>query len=169
MSRAVSTAVRQSLETSDSPDALLAFLTLTHGNLSDAIRVVSDVMDYVVGGQTFIGMPFGYRLLSDGDSGGKTQLVVQAIDRRITTALLASTERAKVRLELRSSADFNLSVSPRTETAANAPIYAFAGFDLVNVQGDALQITGDVELTDFTTEPWPRYRATQDMLPGLFR
>lgn len=167
--RALSADVRRGLETADSPDALLAFLTITHDNLADPIRVVSDVLDYVVGGVTWVGMPFGYRLLTDGDGGARTQLVMQAVDRRITQALIASRERAKVKLELRSSADFDLSVIPRVELVSNAPVYAFSGFELINVTGDALQIAGDVELADYSAEPWPRLRATQDLLPGLFR
>lgn len=167
--RVLSADVRQGLETADSPDALLAFLTITHANLVEPIRVVSDVLDYVVGGATFTGMPFGYRLLTDGETGARTQLVIQAVDRRITRALIDSRERAKVRLELRSSADFDLSVIPRVEAVSSAPVYAFSGFELLNVTGDALQISGDVEMADYSAEPWPRHRATQDRLPGLFR
>jgi hypothetical protein len=94
---------------------------------------------------------------------------MQNIDRRIGQALRASDVRAKVRLELRSSADFDLSQDPRVETASTAPIYAFRHFELVNVEGDAAQLVGDVELADYSVEPWPNVRATQDRLPGLFR
>lgn len=169
MTRQISVPVRQSLEAADSPDGLLAFLTITHPGLGEPIRVVSDVMDYEVGGALYHGVIFGYRLLSDAETGARSQIVVQAVDRRITLALLNLQARAQVTLELRSTADFDLTQDPRTELVASAPVYAFRDFDLVNVSGDASQITGDVEIADFTVEPWPSTRATQDRLPGLFR
>lgn len=167
--RTISAAVRQGLETADSVDALLAFLTITHVNLADPIRVVSDVLDYQIGGVTWLGVPFNYRLLSDGDGTARTQIVMEAVDRRISQALRSATERAKITLELRSSADFDLTVIPRIEAVSNPPVYAFAGFELINVTGDALQISGDIELADYTVEPWPYHRGTQDLLPGLYR
>lgn len=167
--RTIPATTRRALESPDSPDALLVFLTITHPGLADAIRVVSDVLDYSVDGQTFIGMPFGFRQLSDNDAGARTQIVVQAVDRRISKALLAAQSRAKVKAEVRSSADFDLSVVPRVEIVSSPPIYGFFGFDLINVTGDATQISGDVEIADYTVEPWPSIAGTQDRLPGLYR
>jgi hypothetical protein len=169
VSRVDAEAQRLTLERENSPDALIAFLTIEHPALADPIRVVSDVMAYVVDGNRFEGIPFGVTALSDNESGPRTQIIVQNLDRRIGEALRRSDIRAKVRLELRSSADFNLSQDPRVEIATTAPIYAFRYFELVNVEGDVGQLVGDVELSDYSVEPWPNVRATQDRLPGLFR
>lgn len=169
MSRIDAEAQRLTLENESSPHALLAFLTIEHPSLATPIRVVSDVMSYQVGGVIFEGIPFGIKQLTDNEAGPRTQISVQNLDRRIGEALRRSTERAKVRLEVRSSADFNLAVDPRTEIAATAPIYSFAYFELINVEGDVAQLVGDVELQDYSVEPWPNVRATQDRLPGLFR
>lgn len=167
--RTIPAYVRQPLESEQSPDALLVFLTITHPNLAEPIRVVSDVLDYSVGGATYVGMPFDFRTLTDGDGPARTQIVVQAVDRRIGQALRNTRTRAKVRAEVRSSADFDLTVVPRVEVTASAPIYSFFDFDLINVTGDATQISGDVEIADFTVEPWPAILGTQDRLPGLYR
>lgn len=169
MIRESAAAERVFLEAEDSPDALLAFLTLTHPNLGEPIRLVSDVMDYLVDGDLFIGMPFGFKMLSDSDSMPRSQLVVQNVDRRIGQAVKASLERCAVELVVRSSADFDLSEDPRTELATSTPIYAFRSFWLTNVEVDPMQLSGDVELEDYSVEPWPSIRATQDRLPGLFR
>jgi hypothetical protein len=169
MTRTITPAVRRELETADSPAGLLAFLTISHPGLVDPITVVSDVMDYQVGATLYRGVVFGFRLLTDGETGARTQIVVQAVDRRITQALLSVEDRAKVTLELRSTTDFDLTQDPRIEVAATAPVYAFRNFEMMNVTGDAAQISADVEIADFTTEPWPSIRATQDRLPGLFR
>lgn len=169
MSRVDAEAQRLTLEQESSPHALIAFLTIEHPAFADPIRVVSDVMAYQVGGVRYEGIPFGIKQLTDTESGPRTQIVVQNLDRRIGEALRQSQTRAKAELVLRSSADFNLSVDPRTEIAATAPIYAFRHFELVNAEGDVSQLVGDVELADFSVEPWPNVRATQDRLPGLFR
>lgn len=169
MNRAGAVAQRVFLEAVDTPHANLGFLTLTHPNLSEPIRVVSDVMDYQVGSLLYVGMPFGLQLLTDTDSPPRSQLVIQNVDRRIGDAVRRSTERAQVRVEIRSSADFDLSQDPRVELVAGTPIYAFANFWLTNVQVDAVQLTGDVELEDYSVEPWPSVRATKDRLPGLYR
>lgn len=166
--RSISAAVRAGLDAPETPHALLAFLTITHPGLSAPIRVVSDVMDYSVGGQTFIGMPFDYQLLTDTDAAPTTQIRMQNVDRRIGVALRQIKERARLRLEIRSSADFDLSVDPRTEIASST-IYAFDSFELVDVTVDAAEITGRVMLRDYAQETWPGLRATQSRCPALFR
>ena len=160
---------RATLEAPDTPHALIAFLTIEHDALNDAIRVVSDVLPYQLDGQTYEPLIFGHRLLTDGDGPPRTQLVMSNVDRRIGQALRRTSIRARVRLELRSTADFDLTVVPRTEAITNPPIYAIRDFELVNVSADATTITGDVQLTDYSAEPWPYIRATQDRLPGLYR
>jgi hypothetical protein len=166
--RDIDAVVREGLDAPETPDALLAFLTITHPGLSEPIRVVSDVMDYSVWGQTFIGMPFDYQLLSDSESAPQTQIRMQNVDRRIGLALRQIKDRARLRLEIRSSADFNLSVDPRTEIGSST-IYAFDSFELVDVTVDAAEITGRVMLRDYSQETWPGLRATQSRCPALFR
>ncbi len=167
--RDLAAADRSALEAPETPHALLAFLTITHPGLNDPIRVVSDVMDYTVDGQTFIGMPFDYRLLSDTESAPQTQIRMQNVDRRIGLALRQIKERASLRLEIRSSADFDLSQDPRVEVASGAPVYAFDQYELVDVAVDAAEITGRVVLRDYAQEAWPGLRATQSRCPALFR
>lgn len=167
--RVIDATVREGLEAAETPDAILAFLTITHPGLADPIRVVSDVMDYVVDGQTFIGMPFEYALLTDNEAAPQTELRMQNVDRKIGMALRRIKERAKVRLDVRSSADFDLGQDPRVELASGAPIYAFEQFELVDISVDAVEITGRVMLRDYSQESWPGIRATQSRCPALFR
>lgn len=169
MSRATAIAARAELEREQSPHALLGFMTITHPALAEPLRVVSDVMDYVFGGAHFIGMPFGFQLLTDSEAPPMTQLRLQNVDRRIGQALRAMTGRATVQLQLLSSADFDLTQDPRAEIGTAAEIYGFAHFTLRNVSVNAVEVTGEVILQDYSTEPWPHVRATQDRLPGLFR
>ncbi|MES2753777.1 MAG: DUF1833 family protein [Pseudomonadota bacterium] len=167
--RDVPAAPLAALERQETPEALLAFLTITHENLPAPIRVVSDVMDYVIGGATWIGLPFDYQILTDDEGAPQSQIRMQNVDRRIGQALRSVNSRAQMSLTIRSSADFNLSVDPRTEAVANPPLYQFLQFDLVDVTVNAVEITGRVMLRDYAQEPWPGLRATQSRVPGLFR
>lgn len=170
MTRASAVAARADLEDPNSPNALLCFLTISHSALAEPIRVVSDVFDYERGGQTFIGLPFGFRLLTDNESTPRTELRMQNVDRVIGKALRSQwTGRASVAMELLSSADFDLSQVPRAEVGTAAVIYGFRHFWLVNVTANAAELSGEVILQDYSVEPWPSIRATEDRLPGLFR
>jgi hypothetical protein len=169
MTRDIGAAPKAALQAPESVDALLAFLTITHLALPEPIRAVSDVLDYVINGKTFSGLPFEFGILTDNEGPPMTELRVQNVDRRIGLALLGLNDRAKVSLEIRSSADFDLSVDPRVEIPGGAPLYQFVEFDLIDVTVTAADITGRVMLRDFSQEPWPGRRCTQSRSPGLFR
>lgn len=167
--RPVSPTVAADLEAQISPNALLGFLTITHPNLPEPIRVVSDPIDFEADGLTWLGCPFEFVLLTDEDHPPTSQIRVQNVDRRIGEALRTVTDRARVRLEVRSTVDFDLSVVPRVEqSGGSAVIYQFSHFDLVDVTVNAMEVTGTVMLRDFAQEPWPGKRATQSRCPGLF-
>lgn len=169
MSRVIDADAKAGLEAPESVDALLAFLTITHPALPDPIRVVSDVMDYVVSGETYLGLPFEFGVLTDGEGPPMTEMRMQNVDARIGRALLGLNDRAKVTLEIRSSADFDLSQDPRTELPGGSVLYRFADFDLIDVTGTVSELSGRVMLRDYSQEPWPGQRCTQSRLPALFR
>lgn len=169
MPRSLPSDLQASLESGSTPDALLAFLEIDHPGLAEPIRVVSDWADYTWGGLTYTGVIFGFRLLTDTDEPPSARLTVQNVDRRIGKALEGMTERASVALWLLSSADFDLSVNPRVEIGTPAEIYAFRHFELTDVKANAVELSGKVSLRDFAQEPWPSLRATQELLPGLYR
>lgn len=152
-----------------SPDAILAFLTIRHRTLPQPIRVVSDPLDFEVDGVTYIGCPFEIQLLTDEDQAPTTRIRVQNVDRRIGAAIRMVTDRATVSLEVRSTADFDLSAVPRVDAVGASPIYGFRHFDLIDVTCNALEVSGTLMLRDYTQEPFPGKRATQSRCPGLFR
>jgi hypothetical protein len=166
--RNVPASVMAELERAESPDALLWFLTITHRDIGEPIRIVSDVFDYVLGGETYVAMPFDGRPLTDNDQMPAAELVISNVDRRVGFALERSTERAIIDLAVYSSADFDLSVEPRTEIGTASRVYGFGRFELSDVEVSVTQIRGRVTLPDYTQEPWPYMRATQDRFPGLF-
>lgn len=168
MTRTIPDSVQAGLERSSTPDALIWFLTITHQNLAEPIRVVSDVFDYLIDGDLFRGIVFDAVPLTDSDQPPSTQLRVQNVDRRIGEALREATGRATVEAVARTTADFDLTKDPREPIGTPAVIYAFQYFDLVDVEVNASEITGRLMLADFSQEPWPAIRATADRCPGLF-
>lgn len=169
MTREATDAQRDDLLSQGSPYALLAFLTVRHRNLSAPIRIVSDPMDFIVDGETYIGCPFEVQPVTDEDSHPVTQFRVQNVDRRIGEAIRQVQDRAVVELAVRTTADFDLSVSPREETGSSSEIYGFRHFDLVDVTVTPIEVTGTLMLRDFTQEPYPGKRATQSRCPALYR
>lgn len=169
MSRPIDADAKVALEAPESVDALLAFLVVTHPALPTPIRVVSDVMDYVVDGQTYLGLPFKFGILTDVEGQPQTELKMQNVDARIGHALSGLNDRAKVTLTIRSSADFDLSRAPRVEIPGGSALYQFADFDLIDVTGTVSDLSGRVMLRDYSQEPWPGQRCTQSRMPGLFR
>lgn len=160
------------LDQPSSPAALIWFLTITHPALSVPIRVVSDVFDYTIAGETYIAIPFDVAPLTDNDQTPSAELRVPNIDRRIGQALekdMAGT-RALVSAVAHSSDDFDLTVDPREplDEMDLPAIYSFQQFELADVRGDALELSGRITLIDITQEPWPFLRATSDIFPGLF-
>lgn len=168
MTRAAALARRDVLEAEASPEAVLAFLTLTHPALAQPIRVVSDVMDYVVDGDVYLGFPFDFKLLTDADAPPRTELRIEAVSRRLSRALRSLTGQTEVALALRSTADFDLGQEPRVATGPAAPIYAFSRFTLRDVTGTATEISATITLADYAVEPVPAIRATENRCPGLF-
>jgi len=152
-----------------SSDALIAFVTITHPNLADPIRVVSDVVDYVKDGHTFTGVVFEFKVVSDNEQAPHAEIKVPNVDRRVSQALRSSRERAKIQLQVCNAADFDLTVFPRIEIGSSTSIYEFAEFELADVSADVSMLTGRVVLRDYAQEPWPRITATSLRLPGMAR
>lgn len=58
---AVSTAMRTQLQRVTDPAGMLVLLTLEHPDMETA-RVVNDTRNWTIGGQTFVGLPFRFKL-----------------------------------------------------------------------------------------------------------
>lgn len=170
MPRSISNSFRRSLESRYADDVDLCFVTISHDKLTIPIRAVWDVKDYVYGGETFTGFPFDIELLTDDDQPPKARLVIQNVDEVVGQTIRGLYTAPRLKIELLSSADFDLTVDPRVESAS--PVIAEYVADqlfLTNVEVTALTVTGDVEGWNYLQRTWPGQRATQDLLPALFR
>jgi len=169
MARYSDNSVRSDLYSPQSPNALLPFAVVSHDNLPEPLRFVSDPLDFVLDGETYLGCPFSIRLLSDNDKTPVATLVVNSVTRKMSSLLKQVKGRVKLKLELRSTADFDLSVVPRVSVGTVQPLYSFNHFELIDITCNPIQVTAKVILRDYSQEPWPGQRATQSRCPGLFR
>lgn len=171
MTRSVTTSFRRSAEASFADEVDLVFLTISHPTLGEPIRVVWDTEDFVYGGATFTGYPFDIELLTDEEKPPTAKLQIQNVDPRIGDTIRTLTTPPRLKIELLSSADFNLTVNPRMEILSPAPnvVYSADQLFLVNVSVDVMMVSGDIVGWDYIQRVWPGKRATQGYFPGLFR
>ena len=167
--RVIDADIRAALESQGSEHVILAFMTVEHELLTEPLRLVNDVTDFVLDGENYQGVLFGFKLLPDGDEIPTTDIVIPNVDRRIGIVLRRLGGRAKVSLSLYSSADFDLTVFPRVQIGTPSLIYSWSRFELIEVDHSESEVKGKLILRDPTQEQWPGVSATRSRLPALWR
>lgn len=157
------------IEKQVSEEAYLVFLTFYHQDLHDPIRVVSDPESFVLEGAEYVGFEFDINLLSDGNSPPQAKLRIANVDERIGQAVLATSSPVNLTLEIIPLSEFDLNTYPRQSINPNPlRVYRASHLRLSDVTGDLIQITGTIKSWDYSQEPWPSLKATQNRFPGLF-
>jgi len=161
-------AQRGDLERPESADALISFIEVAHPLFPATKRFVTDVLDYVWGGQTYRAIGgLELPLADDSDSAARLTVRLPNIDREIGETLDAATSAITVRQTILSTADFDLTADPRTEVGTAAPVYDMVNFEVVEATWDAVAAEMVLVLRDYTQHQYG-LRATQDLLPGVF-
>lgn len=167
--RNVPQSVISEIEKQASEEALLIFLSIYHEDLIEPIRVVSDVENFILDGDEYVGFDFKINLLSDSDSAPQARLTIMNVDEQIGRAVQRSTSPVNLSLQILPMSEFDTSVVPRTQL--NTPairVYRAAHLRLTEVTGDLMQISGKISSWDYSQEPWPALKATESRFPGLF-
>jgi hypothetical protein len=179
MPRSIPVEIEDSLDQQESDAALLYFLTITHPSLSEPVRAVSspygdNVGDHILNSQRYYGIPFRLTLVSDDERASRGQLEVLNYEMRIGHAVLAMKTRCRITIEVYPAADFDAEASgdPLVRNPVGVPerVYRSPHLTLVNVKGQTW-VSGEIRHygPDVSTEPASPMRATEDILPGLFR
>lgn len=151
-----------------SEDVILTFAKITHPLLQEPLRLVTDAVDYSWQGELWGAAGFYFVPVADDDRIPEARIALPAIDRKLSNALLALTDRARISFWILSSADFDLSTEPRTPIGTPHIFRSYLNMDLVDVRGDAGSASGRLLVRDPTQEPWPPLPATERVAPGLF-
>ena len=167
--RVIPPGVRRDLESLDNPHVLLAFMTISHPNLAEDVRLVSDAFNYEWNGEIWQGLVFGFGIVTDNEGFPRTEITLSNVDRRISQILRNTQERARLSLQVISSSEFQKRFNPRIPWRDPPVVYEYNHFEVVNAKVNAVEATARLMIRDYSQEPWPSQRATQDRLPGLFR
>lgn len=158
MARNVSPAARRAAYASQTGEAFLVLLALSHPQMAEPILVSSDAVNTYVGGDTYQPFPFQISMPSDTDDAPpRVQLTIDAVDRSIIRAVRG------------------LSGAPITVTQTivlgSSPDTIEAGpftFDLREVEYDAVEISGSLQYADIINEPYPSETFARSTTPGAF-
>lgn len=159
----------EALNAEATEEALLTFAEITHPLLTEPMRVVADVLPYSWNNAVWSPVMFEFEPLTDSERMPEARIVLPAIDQSIANALIDLPARARISVWVLTSADFDLSAEPRTAIDTPVPLLEMLNLDLVDVQGDSVSASGRLMMRDYTQEPWPGVRATQERCPGLFK
>lgn len=157
MSRPISLSARQALFSSGTGEAFLVLLTLDHSSMTAPIRVTSDAVETISRGDSFIAFPFDLLIPDDTENASpRARLIIDNVDRAIVAAIRNITSAPSILIEIVQASN------PDTVEAS------FPDFKLTNVNYDALTVSGDLTVEDFTAEPWPCAIFSPANFPGMF-
>lgn len=180
MPRTLTAARRLDLDSPYSGDVELVFLTATHAQLANAIRVVNDAalpkgqpIEYQRGSYNWLGLPFNIILPTDTDQGPpRARIEIPNVDRKVGELFALIDDSPRITLEVIVASQFTRLNPPNEHVwyaAAPSVDYTADWLRLANVQVDAMMCAAEFVGPDLTTEPWPDLRATKGRLPGLYR
>jgi hypothetical protein len=131
-------------------------LTISHPDINPAIRVVNNTEDVTSRGETFVAFPFDLTLPDQReDAPPRARIVIDNVSREISQSVRSITSAPSVTLEIIRAA------APDTVEAS------WPFFSLRNVKWDINQISGDLTVEDFTSEPYPAGIFSPASFPGV--
>lgn len=165
--RNVSVRLRNLVESTASSDVIVFFVTITHPLLGVPVRVNSDIVDYVLNGNTFVGCAFKLIMLTDDEQAPKAQVSIEDVDQQIGEAVIALPSSPFVQIEIYVKSDFDDN-DPHAPIGTAVQEFVAADLRLRNVVCDGATLTGDLTGEDFTQDFYPYYRSEINRTPGLY-
>lgn len=158
MPRPLSTPALRALFASQTGEAFIVLLTLSHPTLANPIRVCSDGQALISNGNTYVAFPFRISLPAEAEGAPPTtELEIDNVDRSIVKAVREATGEP-----IQISMSVVLASSPNTIEAGPFD------FTLRNVEYDASVVRGQLQYEDILNEPYPGDTMTPSRFPGLF-
>lgn len=137
-------------------------LTIDHESFNEPYHFVSgdpnEFKTLISNGTVFTTFPFEINLLSDDDRDPQATLAIQNVDDRIGSTILDLSEET-----LTVTIQVVLRVDPDTIE------YEAVNLELVDIEINAIAITGKLAIRGLSTEPCPGRRVTNATSPVFFR
>lgn len=140
-----------------SSEPVIVLLEISHVALAAPIRVTNNGEAVVSNGNTFQNYPFSIDLPGDVDTEPVARLQIANVDRAIGDAVDAITTPATVAMTL------VLADSPDTLQRE------WAYYELRSVVRTALDITAEIPIRQYATEPFPNIRVRKSNFQNLYR
>lgn len=156
MSRTISSSGWAAIAAQQTDTVFLIVLELVMGG--QTIRLVNNSESISYGGNTYTAFPFSPVLPFDENGQvSEAQIAIDNVSRTLIDELRDNDEPMSANLRV-----LNMSTNPPTEEAA------FEGYELRDVQYDALTVNGRLTLENFLGEPYPYQTMTPSTYPGQF-
>lgn len=130
---------------------------ISHPGLSETLYLTTNPDGLTSNGQVYTFFPFNVVLPGDTDTLPRAKVTFQNVDRTIGETILDLIDPPLITFKVVTSLDFD------------TVEFEAANLLLVKITGDALQISGELIVRRFDSEPWPRTRADKALLPALWR
>lgn len=169
MSRTLSSTALRALFAEDTGDYPILLVTVTHDTFQAPIRVSSDpttrlsatdaeiIYGTVSRSMSFAFLPFQISLPGEfEDSAPRARISIDNVSRELTAAVRTLTSPPVVTIEL---------VMASTPDVVEA---TFPNFDLSDVDGDVMTISGTLSIDLLVLEPFPAGIFSPGQFPGLF-
>ena len=155
--RTLSSADIQAMNASETGQAYLCLIKISHPNLPLPITVTSDAVPTVSNGVTFVPFPFVFQIPDDrADQLPIAKLQIDNTDLSIINAI-----RSVGNVPLTVQMQIVLAATPNT-------IEAQWTMNMRNVNWDAAQVTMDLRFDEILDEPFPGDLVTPSTLPAVF-
>lgn len=153
--RVHSVSARSALAAQETGEAFLVLLKVTHPELPEPLRVTSDNVETVHGGEAHKPYPFGYRFPEDGDVPRRTELVIDNVARELVPTLRSIQTPPTVEAKV---------------VCASRPdeVLATCVQSLRNHRANQLTISGELGYEDLLDEDFPADEFLPSSHPGLF-
>lgn len=162
----ISDNAKQAMFAPQTDEAFIILITIEGEGLNDPIRVSSDPTQLLVNagvrgtvsrGDEYLYLPVEINLPQQDDTGvSRATLSIDNIDRRVVEAARRATKGLSVTIEIVLSSDPDV-------VEASLPDFSFE-----SVRYNAFTVTGDISIEYFDLEPFPSFRFTPSLWPGIF-
>src|SRR5271157_4667690 len=104
--RTLAAGFRTSIESSNTDEVALIFVTITHPTLDGPIYLNSDIANYLLNGNTYLGAALTISLMSDEKTAPKAKISIPNVNRAIGEAVLGLVTSPQIQMQVYAKSDF---------------------------------------------------------------
>lgn len=138
-------------------DVAIVLLEITHPDIETPIRLNNSGQSVDSNGNIYIYFPFNIELPSDNETEPVARLSIANVDRQIGEAIDSISTPATVGMSIVSSVD------------PNTKLKDWSSYELRNTTRNGLEVSGDIMIRQYATEPFPNIRVRPSNFQNLHK